>query len=137
MRTIKSVKASLFTLIFAFLAIGLIANTSVMNKEKAVKETAKTVVLETWYFTGGESDDPTDPSNYTDDPNQAPLCNEDVEVICQISAPRNGTLPDMTHPISGKPGETVATQILEAQDELNDPNAIPQTNDTVKEFRSK
>lgn len=137
MRTVSTVKASLFTLIFAFLAIGMIANASVTKKEKTVKETAKTVVLETWYFTGGESDDPTDPSNYTDDPNQAPFCNEVLEVICQISAPRNGNEPKMDHPIPGKPGETVASQIQDAQDELNDSNTVPKTNETVKEFRSK
>lgn len=137
MRTVSTVKASLFTLIFAFLAIGMIANASVTKKEKAVKETAKTVVLETWYFTGGEGDDPTDPSNYTDNPDLAPTCDQELESICTISAPRNGTLPDMDHAISGKPGETVASQIQDAQDELNEPNTVPQTNDTVKEFRSK
>ena len=137
MRKISTVKASLFTLIFAFLAIGMIAKASVTKKEKAVKEATKTVVLETWYFTGGENDDPTDPSNYTDDPNLAPTCDNEAEVICTISAPRNGTLPDMSHVIPGKPGETVASQILDAQDELANPSSEPKPNDTVKKFRSK
>lgn len=53
MRSHLNVKASLFTLILAFIAIGTVAIGAVMNSNKAVKEIEETsVTTTTWYFKG-------------------------------------------------------------------------------------
>ena len=96
MRKISTVKASLFTLIFAFLAIGMIAKASVTKKEKAVKETAKTVVLETWYFTPNPSNpDPDLASNYSlIPPPDLENCGTEGEDVCTIQDERSESSPN-------------------------------------------
>ena len=140
-------KASLFTLILAFMVATVAAIAGVMNDKDPVKEKSKkteeaakskkAAVLETWYYIGGENDDPLDPDNYTDDPSEAPPCDAFVEQICQIRAPRNGNSPHMEAPIDGSPGQTVSSQISDVQLELDSPNGNPQPNETVTDFRSK
>lgn len=120
MRTIKSVKASLFTLIFAFLAIGLIANTSVMNKrETDIKSPKKVLTYETWYFNGSSLDSPKDASKYS----KTPLynCEGEQETICSINAPAQGNNPNLPD--------------LEAPAEVNDPNP-PTVEDQIEETMS-
>ena len=134
---------SLFTLILAFLAIGMNANASVMDKEKGknkgktekVVEPATTVVFSAWYFNGSVSNDPTDPDNYTSTPPSTP-CDQLPEQICEISAPASGGKPDMAAPVPGTSGQTVLSQIQDAHDSLNNEDREPTLNETVQAFRS-
>ena len=59
----QKVKALLFTLILAFIAIGTITVAAVMKKEKPV-EVEQVMATQTWYFTGT---DPLDPDHYSDE----------------------------------------------------------------------
>lgn len=87
MRSHLNVKASLFTLILAFIAIGTVAIGAVMNSNKAVKEVEETsVTTTTWYFTGTSISEVftaskwqnTDPMNTscTDEPRPLPCVYE-------------------------------------------------------------
>ncbi|SFS98300.1 hypothetical protein [Sphingobacterium wenxiniae] len=142
-------KTSLFTLILAFMVTTVAANASVMNgdnekgkdggkgKTEQVEEAEKTLIFITWYFTGGEGDDPTDPNNYSTSLPPGQSCDTEIELICQINAPNQGGKPQMDAPVPGTTGETVETQIRDVQDELDSPNGTPHKNATVLEFRSK
>lgn len=136
MRSHLNVKASLFTLILAFIAIGTVAIGAVMNSNKAVKEVEETsVTTTTWYFTGGEHDDPLDPDNYSLTP-PATACDHVKEQICEINAPNVGGKPDMTASVSNKPSETVYEQVKDAQLSLTEEGREPTLNETVTAFRS-
>lgn len=125
------VKASLFTLILAFMVSGMFAIAAVMNKEKTVEVTEKTVVMETWYFNGATNpanNNPLDATQYSQTPSHE--CDREVETICTILAPakdNNTDEPNLKHPVDGT--ETVEDQIEEALQSGN-------INDTVTAFRS-
>lgn len=114
------VKASLFTLILAFMVIGTIAIAEVMKKEQPVGE-ERAVATQTWYFVG---DDPYDPNDYSDEP-EAISCTGIAERICQIEAPDDGGFPEL--------GPSQVADIEAAIASLNDE---PMGNTTVKSFRS-
>lgn len=103
------------------------------KKEKEVKvETAKALVNETWYFTGGSNDNPELATNYSLSSSGLPNCGAiNREVICQIEAPDDGTgKPNMSASVDGT---TVQQQIHDAQESLED--GTPTENTTVKGFR--
>ena len=131
MKNTFAVKTSLFTLILALIAIGTFAFTVVMKKED--NKPANTPFLnQTWYFTGGSSDDPTDPSLYSTNP-PSDGCPTPLEKICEVQAPDNGQeQPDMEAQAGS---QTVRSQIIEAHASLNDP-AGPSLNQTVTAFRA-
>lgn len=134
MKTKNIVKASLFTLILAFMAIGTVAIAKeVMKKENSnqnetTKEVVEIILLDTWYFHG--SDSPTNvknPALYQDSPsskNCGPL-----QTICSINAPEdteNPGYPDMNYEV--EPGVTVSSLIEQAR-------ASKTPNEVVNDFR--
>lgn len=135
MKNLKIVKASLFTLMLAFMAIGTVAIAKEVMKKDVEPTVVEVVNTETWYFTGGPNDSPLNPDLYTTDPNQAPPCGLPLQTICQIEAPDDGDgKPDMGASVEEEDEEvTVAVQIEEALQSLSS-TATP--NNTVKEFRS-
>ncbi|MCY4781542.1 hypothetical protein ORI89_17940 [Sphingobacterium sp. UT-1RO-CII-1] len=130
---LRALKITLFTLlIISSLAIIVKA----MNSNSEVKVVGKTTVTTTtWYFTGGEHDDPLDPNNYSLTP-PASACDHVKEQICEINAPNVGGKPDMAAPVSDKPTETVYQQINDAQLSLTEEGREPTLNETVTAFRS-
>lgn len=135
---IKTTKKSLRALMMCALLLvgGFIVVKAMSNTEKVKKAEETTVITTTWYFTGGEHDDPTDPSNYTENPNQAPPCGLPLQTICQIEAPDDGHgKPNMDAPVEGEHEDiTVSVQIEEAFKSLT--TSSPITNTIVKDFRA-
>lgn len=130
MRSHLNVKASLFTLILAFIAIGTVAIGAVMNSNKAVKEVEETsVTTTTWYFKGG---DPESPSSYSTSPEDAPPCTGVPQTICTLEAPANGDEPNFSEIIQGK---TVEQHVHDALASLNSSSPLP-LNDVVTGYRS-
>lgn len=123
MRTKLIVKASLFTLILAFMVIGTIAIAEVMKNENVAVE--KRTINQPWFYNSGS---PTQSGSYSD----APIaeCGDLNEVICEIHAPDNGLgQPDMQAEVA--PGVTVQEQIEQAL------SGTPTTNATVQSFRAE
>lgn len=141
MKTKNIVKASLFTLILAFVVAtvaatgGVMKNREIMEAPKAdpVDVNAlsdKADDLPTWYFTGEEDNDPTNPNNYSHEPLEDKPCGAVKEVICQIEAPANSSgQPSMQDTVPGTT-QTVGQQISNAAQSLN-------PNQTVKSFREE
>lgn len=100
MRTNQIVKASLFTLILALMAIGTMAIAEVMKKEKPVKE-ERAVATVTWYFNPSEpTQNPNLPSNYTLNPPAGVSCGGDSDILCSIrdiANPADPSRPNMSH----------------------------------------
>src|SRR5690606_23897721 len=91
MKKTKLVKASLFTLILAFMAIGTVAIAKeVMKKGIPVKE--KRAVTQIWNYNGGPSDSPTDPSKYSLSTGEP--CGTLQETVCKLNAPASATNPN-------------------------------------------
>ncbi|MGJ1408376.1 hypothetical protein ACR78Z_01775 [Sphingobacterium thalpophilum] len=133
MKHIFSVKASLFTLILALVAFGTIAAAAVMTKKRPIEVTKNERLLQNWYFTGNQSDDPTDPDNYSPEPLEGKQCSETYQVICQIQAPDDG---------NGKPDMSASAGSGTVESEINTIHAsLPSTtpisgNSTVLAFRA-
>lgn len=137
MKKINIVKASLFTLILAFMVSGMFAIAAVMNKEKPVEVTEKAVVMETWEFTGT---DPLDATHYTLVGSTSPDCSLPEQEICTIQAPEdedNSGYPDLNAEIELPNNEvkTVEELIDEALESLK-PGASPKPNKVVQAFRA-
>lgn len=128
MNTKFIVKASLFTLILAFMAIGMIAIAEVMKREQPT-EVERMVVLETWYFTGG---DPNSPDSYSNDEADQVSCVTPYQTICTIQAPADGDQPDFTEVIDGK---TVGQHIEDAVESLQTSTPLP-PNAVVTAYRA-
>lgn len=82
------VKASLFTLILAFMVSGMFAIAAVMNKEKPVEVeqvVEKTIVYKTYHYLLNTPTGENNPSNWEEGP--APQDCDGDEVLCSISAP--------------------------------------------------
>lgn len=131
---------SLFTLILAFLAIGMNANASVMNKEKSkdgekektikVVKPEKTLVTKTWYFKGGN---PESPNDYTDNPLEAPSCEGPSQTICSIEATEDNGRPNFEEVIDGK---SVGQHVEDAMNSLGTSTPLP-PNSVVTAYRSE
>ncbi|TCQ99280.1 hypothetical protein EDF66_11593 [Sphingobacterium sp. JUb20] len=113
MKHFFTVKASLFTLILALVAVGTIAAAAVMIKKTPV-EVIPSIKLEneTWYFQGTDSpSNVTNPNLYADSPHPTKSCGV-PQTICSIDAPEdplNPGHPKMDELVSGT--ETVAHRI--------------------------
>lgn len=134
MKKNQIVKVSLFTLILALVAIGTIAVAAVMKKDSTVAartsvETEKTVVMETWYFTGGN---PESPADYSNDPADATLCSGLPQTICTLEAPADGNTPDFDEVIAGK---SVGQHVEDAVESLKTSTPLP-INAVVTAYRS-
>lgn len=130
MRNNLIVKASLFTLILAFIAIGTFAIAKeVIKKEKPVKATT-VVPTEPWYFNATEDSNPKNPKNYGRQPVNPNQCQAPFETVCEINAPADGDQPDMTATIGTK---TVEEHIQDALDAL--PSEDPPANPVVSEYK--
>lgn len=131
MRTTLTVKTLLFTLIFAFFAIGTIAIAKEVMKKETVKQAGKTVVLFDWVLVGT---DPTNASHYAkEDPNSPAPCPGLPQTICKIQAPEDAFgQPDMS---AASGSSTVGDQIDDALESLQ-PGNTPTLNDAVLAFRS-
>jgi len=131
---------SLFTLIFAFMAIGMTANASVMDNEKGkngekekttkVVEPVKTLVTKTWYFKGGN---PRSPNDYTDNSLEAPSCEGPSQTICSIEATEDNGKPKFTEVIDGK---SVGQHVDDAMNSLGTSTPLP-PNSVVTAYRSE
>lgn len=104
-----------------------------MDKKEMVKVVNQPLINQTWYFTGSASDNPELASNYSSSPAGLPTCGLAQEVICQITAPDDGTgKPKMDAPVDGT---SIQLQIRAAHQSITDNN--PATNSTVLEFRAE
>lgn len=124
------VKASLFTLILAFIVTGTVAIAAVMKRNgEQAKEVEKVLLIKTWYFNGSHSPTNVVDANLYD---ESQLTEKDCgipQTVCTINAPEdllNPGHPKMDALVNAS--QTVADQIKEAL-ENHDPN------DTVTEFR--
>lgn len=126
-------RAGILLIVFV-LGVFILVGATESDKEAIKTETkvVKKLINETWFFTGGVSDNPELASNYSLSDSGLPNCGAvNREVICQIQAPDDGNgKPDMNAPVDGT---TVQQQIHEAQEALEDGN--PTENTTVKGFR--
>ncbi|HCU46016.1 MAG TPA: hypothetical protein DF610_15210 [Sphingobacterium sp.] len=120
------------------LAAGMVLGANAFTKKDRVelhKVAEEVLQNETWYFTGGSSDDPTDPNLYTQTP-PTDGCLAPYQKVCEIQAPNDGSdKPKMDAPINPSSSETVEEQIESAHSSLSSPSG-PQTNSTVTAFRS-
>lgn len=131
MRTKKTVRASLLTLILAFFAIGTFALSKAVMKKEIVDRVEKNLVSYDWVLVGT---DPTDANDYAkDDPNSPSPCPGLPQTICKIHAPEDAFgQPDMS---AASGSSTVGDQIEEALESLQ-PGNTPTLNDAVLAFRS-
>ena len=126
------VKASLFTLILAFMAIGTFAIAKEVMKKNEAPITPVTVLAEEdWYFNGAdnpENDNPTNALQYSRHSNEP--CDDQVDAVCKISAPADSLgNPNMGYTVPGT-GQTVAQLITQALT-----SGTP--NEVVKAFRTR
>lgn len=142
MKTKNIVKASLFTLILAFVVATVAATGGVMKNREVIEAPKADPVdvnalsdkaddLPTWFYTGGPEDDPTNPDNYSpnEDPNKP--CGLPEQTVCKIKASADSLgRPSMNEPVGGS---TVKQQIIDAIGSLSTPT--PSTNATVESFR--
>lgn len=75
------VKASLFTLILAFMVAGTFAIAAVMNK----KDEVKIVKATTYHFIGTDLSEATNPAKWSDDPGDAQNCDAEPELPCSVN----------------------------------------------------
>lgn len=87
------VKASLFTLILAFMVAGTIAIAAVMNK----KDEVKTVKATTYHFIGNNLSEATNPAKWSSNPADAQNCDSEPELPCSVTL--NGSIESY---LSGK-----------------------------------
>lgn len=90
------VKASLFTLILAFMVSGMFAIAAVMNKEKPVEIKKKTPLTTTWYYQGGNTNaEILDVNNWVSQPDGGQPhtdCDPDAEDLpCSIPGSEDPT----------------------------------------------
>lgn len=137
MKTKQIVKASLFTLILAFFAIGTIAYAKAVMKKENVKDVETTLVFQTWRFTGAVDNDPTNPLNYTLEQPSDPSCSLPYEKICSISAPDDGTghpkMDEEVYDPATSSDQTIEDLIERANNSLA---TSPQLNVAVTAFRA-
>lgn len=108
---VKKIKPIVMGLFIAALAIGFSAFTNKLNIEDA------------WYYTSGEV---TEASSYSR--NAVELCDDYLEVICEIHAPEKDGKPNMEF--------EVATDIT-VKDQIELALQTQNLNTTVKAFRSE
>ncbi|NGM61923.1 hypothetical protein G5B30_08340 [Sphingobacterium sp. SGG-5] len=107
------------------LAAGVFLYAEAKNRPEAVKKVA---AEGTWYFQGGN---PEDPDSYSDEPVEDKPCGAFEETICQITAPDSLGKPQMSAAVPGtSPSQTVGEQIAAAA-------ANPHTNETVLSLREE
>lgn len=133
MKTKNIVKASLFTLILAFMVSGMLAIGEVMKRNEVTTVLNADPTPEEWHFNGAddpEDNNPEDPSQYSKASEES--CDDEVETVCKITAPAdtaNPSQPNLDYIVPG-PNASVKNRIAQAL-------SAKAPNETVQAFRSE
>lgn len=122
-------------MILLAVVLGITVAAVALDKAIDTKNGTRLVENETWYFRGDANNDPTNPSNYANQPTPGKPCGLPFQTICEIQAPAD----DQGKPIMSAAVEqsTVADQIQDALAQLDDPELTDApTNTTVIAFRA-
>lgn len=136
MKTKNIVKASLFTLILAFVVATVAATGGVMKNREIIEAPKADPTLQKWQFNGAnnpEHNNPKDPAQYSESASES--CDNEVETVCTIMAPADSldnSKPNLEYTVPGISGPNA-----KVKDRIDQALTSGTPNETVTAFRAE